>query len=137
MILLLVSGIIAALLAVVAELALASMTVAFGLDLTLWDPSLDGFAMPAFLPRIPSGRPLPLPFLFGIGFAAVELALLSVEHTDAFARPLPALGIGAIHILTAVAYGLLPSGTSRPRKMIVLIIGILAHAFYNLFLALI
>jgi len=159
MLLLFVSGVIASLLAVVAELALASITDAFGFDLTAWDPSRDGFVMTAFLlgitlfaaieevakfsilriqlPRVPTCRPLPLSFLFGIGFAAVEIALLSAEHADVFAHPLPTFGIGAVHILTAVAYGLLPTDAGRPRRFLILSAAVCSHAFYNIFLALI
>jgi RsiW-degrading membrane proteinase PrsW (M82 family) len=159
MILLFISGIIASLLAIVAELTLGSLAEAFGIDLTLWDPTRGGFVMTTFvvgiflfaiveeiakfsilriqLPRVPYCKVLPLSLLFGIGFAAVELALLFAEHTDVFANLLPAIGIGAIHILTSIAYGLLPSKAPKSHQAIILLVGILSHSFYNLFLALI
>ncbi len=157
MILLFISGIIASFLAIVAELALGSIVAAFGIDITVWNPTQAGFFVSSFiagillfaiieevakfsilriqLPRVPTSRPLPLSIFFGIGFASVELALLYADHGELFANTLPAFGIGAIHILTAVAYGLLPRDTDRSRQAAILLVAIGAHAFYNLFLA--
>ncbi|MEI6650894.1 MAG: hypothetical protein WCL23_05735 [Candidatus Moraniibacteriota bacterium] len=89
--------------------------------------------------RTDSGiRPIPASLLFGIGFAATELGLLSMMGASASPSTfLPLFGILTVHVVTSVIYGYgIRRGPGKSGAIAVLI-GILLHTAYNLVLALI
>lgn len=158
MILLLVSGILAALFVILAEFGIISAGMLFGVDLSYWEPGIDGTQQSLFiagiilfaiaeeivkyavlrkqLARIGTPATLVPAMAFGIGFIIVELGLLSALESPASGLAISALGIGAIHLLTSAAYGLIPRSSTTLKRLAILVVGIGSHAFYNLFLAL-
>ena len=159
MILLFVSGILAALFVVIAEFGIVSTGLLFGVDLSYWEPSIDGIRQSTFIAGIilfaiaeelvkyavlrkqltrigTQARFLPS-ITFGVGFIIIELGLLFALESNGTGLLAPALGIGAIHLLTSVAYGLIPRTAPAIKRTTILFVGIGSHAFYNIFLALI
>lgn len=158
MILFLISGVIAAAIAGIAEILVTAAPLSFGIDLTNWEPGVSGAQMTLFLTGLlllalteetvkfavlrkqlslmPDIRPLLPSILFAIGFAAAETGLLSLLNPIRTATLLPILGIAAVHLLTSVSYGLVPKTSPKAGYLLALLIGTGAHAFYNMFLAL-
>lgn len=157
MILLFISGVIAAALAGVAEILVTPALSPFGgMEATAWDPGtartgafIAGLFLLALIEealklavlhrqllRIPDLRPLLPSIAFGLGFAGAEISLLAAWTPTGILPAIPLLGIAAVHLLTSVAYGLIPTTAPRTSLLLALIIGTGAHAFYNMFLAL-
>lgn len=159
MILLLISGTVAAGLAIISEIVVASAGLSFGTDITYWAPDATGTQVAVFIAgifllaaveeaikftvlrtqllQLPTASTILPSLLFGTGFATVEIWLLLGTAPDLSVSFVPSAGIAAIHLLTTLAYGLIPPNAPRVHAVIALLIGIGAHAFYNMFLALI
>lgn len=154
----LISGIFAALFVVIAEFGIISTGTLFDINLSYWEPGVDEIQQSIFLLSISllaaaeeivkfavirkqlssiGARATLLPSIaFGTGFIIIELGLLFISGQIISDSVLPALGIGAIHLLTSITYGLIPTPSPMIKRLAILFVGISSHAFYNIFLAL-
>ncbi|NTW89652.1 MAG: hypothetical protein HGB37_01945 [Candidatus Moranbacteria bacterium] len=158
MILFLFSGCFSALFAVVAELAVFSFLVPSGAGMDPWHLGLSsglsaiGFVTFVFVAVIEEslklivlsrqawqnriGSPWASSALFGLGFAATEIALASLTSGTGLIPFPPMVGMLSIHVLTSLLYGFaIPSGKNRAKMA--LVIGITIHLLYDVVLALV
>jgi RsiW-degrading membrane proteinase PrsW (M82 family) len=157
MILLFISGILSAFFVILVEIGIVSTGMLFGFDITSWEPGVEDSRQWSFLigivllaiaeevvkflilrrqlRQIVSTVSLIPSIAFGVGFCIVELGLIFALETPISDPLIPLLGIGTIHLLTSIAYGLTPRTASSFKLATILVVGIASHAFYNIFLS--
>jgi RsiW-degrading membrane proteinase PrsW (M82 family) len=158
MLLFLFSGCFTALFAVVAELAVFSFLTPSGMVMDPWHLglvsglSVIGFVTFIFVAIIEESLKflvlsrqirqalhdrLWISFLlFGLGFAATEVAFASITNETGLIPLFPMVGILTVHIFTSFLYGF-AIANGKDRLKIVLVIGMSVHLLYDVVLALV